>query len=157
MKQVLVLGYPSDGVERLDFENVRTAGYRLVSLSAAVSDILREHCLPHASITEYFEHPGWDEIHAGIALTLRELSGSPPPSFGVGWLDDWSHLIVDEARELFLWSRAAQRLVDVEQPAAVLVQETSESRSSHRALRMIALACRLLGRHVETWSSSRAR
>jgi hypothetical protein len=151
MKRVLILGYLSDGVERLYRERVRMADYRLVSISPEVSEFLRQCRLSHASILEYVEFADWEAIHEEIGRALRELSASVAAPFGAEWLDDWSHLIVDEARELFLWSRAAKRILDVEQPSAVLLQEPAESRSSHRALCTIALACRLLGRNVETW------
>jgi hypothetical protein len=148
MRRVLVLGYVGDAVVRLGDEVARSADWRLVSLSPAVSDYLRTANVPHVSVVEYVGVIGWEAIHEEIAGVLRGLSADPPDA---AWLDDWSHLIVDEARVPFFWSHLAHRIVDVERPSLMLIQEPLESHSSYLALSSMAAACRLLGQPVATW------
>jgi hypothetical protein len=148
MGRVLVLGYVSDAIAGLGDERGAAADWRLISLSPTVSDYLRTVGLPHVSVVEYVTVVGWEAIHEEIAGVLRGLSADLPDD---AWLDDWSHLIVDEARVLFFWSHVALGIVDVERPSLVLIQEPLESHSSYLALSSMAAACMLLGQPVETW------
>jgi hypothetical protein len=116
MNEVLILGHLCGAVERFDGEPVRRAERRLIGASPGVCEFLRDARLPHASISEYVEVSGWEAIHAQVERALRGLS--TPGAGGAPWLDDWSHLIVDEARELFLWSGVARRILAVERPAS---------------------------------------
>lgn len=155
MKEVLILGHLVAGAEHFDRERVDRPDRRLIGASPAVCELLRDARVAHASLFEYVEDTEWEATHARIARALCELPAPAPDVRGTEWLDDWSHLIVDEARELFLWARVARRILDAERPTTVLLQEPIEARSSRRVLQLMGLAYELLGQRVETWRESR--
>jgi len=152
MRRVLILGYVDDAVSRLGDACAGPTDCRLIGLSPAISECLRERRLPHVSVLEYVGSTEWEAIHEEIGRVLQGLSANVRD---VNWLDDWSHLIVDEARALVFWSQVARRILDVEHPAEVFIQKPLESHSSHHALISIASAYRLLGQQVESWQDHR--
>jgi hypothetical protein len=143
MQRVLIIGRVSGALRR-----GAPAECKIISVSPAVSEILTEAGVAHASVLEYWQAPeSWDEIHRMIAPLLAAGGEAPPAP----WWDDWSHLIVDEARVDFFWWQEALRIVEVERPSAALVQEVDETHASYRTLRAIARAFELLGVPTESW------
>ena len=97
-------------------------GWCLVSTSPWLSAQLDAAGLRHRRPCDYCPPASWPRRHAATARRLARLARSTPVPPDPAWLDDWSHLLVDELGPSLFWADAARRLLADGRPRAVHAQ-----------------------------------
>jgi len=118
MNRVLIISALADPCDFIGDEFASSPDCTVVSLSAELSERLASAGISHRCIRDYAASRGWNEMHSRIGDVL---AGLPVPDNVL--LDDWSHLIVDELREMFFWAEVAKAIVTREHPRDLRVQE----------------------------------
>lgn len=145
MRQVLILATPPDPAD------MPGAGWRVVSTSPWLSARLDAAGVDHRRAVDYGPPTDWQALHADAAGCLAALArrGAAPPD--AAWLDDWSHLLVDELRVPLFWYRVARGLLRAERPRAIHVQRFDPSSGASAAMAALTLAFETLGRPCLPW------
>jgi hypothetical protein len=143
--QVLILATPPDPAR------IPGAGWRVVSTSPWLSARLDAAGIGHRRALDYGPSSNWQALHAeaaGCLAALARRSLAPPDA---DWLDDWSHLLVDELRVPLFWFRVARGLLRVERPHAIHLQTIDPASGAAAAMAALALAFAALGRPCLPW------
>ncbi len=124
---------------------------RRISTSPQLSSVLTAKGIPHRNLGDYCALTGWDEIHAVVTRQLHKLAVASSPRLHATWLDDWSHLIVDEVRNDVFWGELAKRLLRKERPKEVWLQRVASSHPAAPQITVLTRELTLRGMPPRSW------
>ena len=150
MRQLLILGTLPPLARRAALGG----DWRVVSTTPWLSAQLDAAGIRHLRTRDYCPPPRWPRLHAA---TVRRLAGlarraAAPPD--PAWLNDWSHLLVDELAPALFWADAARRLLRTQRPRAVHVQRVG-AHPSAAAVAALAAGFAALGHPCSAWPARR--
>lgn len=131
-------------------------GWCVVSTSPWLSAQLDAAGIRHRRPRDYCPPPSWPPRHAATARRLARLARRGPVRPEPAWLDDWSHLLVDELAPSLFWAAAARRLSGDERPRAIHVQRLG-AHPAAAAVAGLARGFAALGWTCHIWTPARRR
>jgi hypothetical protein len=148
VRHILILGALPDAARRAPLAAV---GWRVVSTSPWLSAQLDSAGIAHRRAETYGPPATWPRLHAATARAVNGLAVRSHAAPDGVWLDDWSHLIVDELSEQIFWEGVARGLLRVERPRAIHVQRIDRASSASGPVTALARALDALGRPCAPW------
>jgi hypothetical protein len=130
---------------------LRGDAYRVVSTSRWLSAQLRAVGIQHRDAASYAPTDTWPAVHAAAAQRLRRLRRRAGATVDARWLDDWSHLLVDEVREQIFWELVARGIVARDRPRGAYAQQLAPTAAPYAAVTALTDALVALGVPSSPW------
>lgn len=149
MPDILVLGVLPAAPRRAAL--ARAPAYRVVSTSPWLAAQLRQAGVPHRAAESYATTRTWEALHAAAARRLRDLHRRGGAAADEAWLDDWSHLLVEDLRDQAFWDLVARGVAARERPRRVYVQRVAPPCAAAGAVATLREALAALGLPCRRW------